>query len=140
MILIDFAGIRHRGGLIEIKRFLFGGLAKAGRKITTSEKARNTLHRLARVSDYKDATPEMRETMVNLISTDLTPELTKVKAPTLIIWGGEDRTTPLSDGKLMNKLIPNSRLYIVKDAHHSPQFTHPKEVCAKITEALNGRI
>ncbi|MEX2033079.1 MAG: alpha/beta hydrolase [Candidatus Colwellbacteria bacterium] len=136
LILIDSAGIRHRGGLIEIKRFLFGGLAKAGRRITASEKARNALHKLARVSDYKDATPEMRETMVNLISTDLTPELTKIKAPTLIIWGGEDRTTPPSDGKLMNKLIPNSKLHIIKDARHSPQFTHPHEVCEKIARAI----
>ena len=138
LILIDSAGIRHRGGLIEIKRFLLGELAKAGKKITSSEKARTALHKLARVSDYRDATAEMRETMVNLISTDLTPELTKVKAPTLIIWGAEDRTTPLSDGKLMNKLIPNSKLHIAKGARHSPQFTHPKEVCAKIVKELNG--
>lgn len=136
LILIDSASIRHRGGLIEIKRFLFGSLARAGKRITSSEKARNALHRLARVSDYRDATPEMRETMVNLISTDLTSELTEVKAPTLVIWGAEDRTTPLSDGKLMNKLIPNSRLHIIKGAHHSPQFTHPGEVCEKIAEAI----
>lgn len=140
LILIDSAGIRRQGGSIGIKRFLFGGLAKAGRKITTSRKARNVLYKLARVSDYRDATPRMRETMINLISTDLTPELTKVKAPTLILWGAGDKTTPLSDGELMDRLIPNSELHIIKDARHSPQFTHPREVCTKITEWINDRI
>lgn len=134
LILIDSAGIRRRGGVIEIKRFLFGGLAKAGRKITSSQKARNALHRLARVSDYKNASPRMRETMVNLISVDLTPELMKVKTPTLILWGAKDKITPLSDGKLMNGLIPSSELHVIKDARHSPQFTHPQEVCDKIVE------
>lgn len=138
LILIDSSGIRHRGGLIELKRFLFKGLAKTGKKITTSPRARNALYKLARANDYKDATPQMRETMVNLISTDLTPELTRISVPALIIWGADDRTTPLSDGKLMAKLIPDSQLYIVKGARHSPQFTHPEEACARITNWLNN--
>lgn len=134
LILIDSAGIRHRGGLTELKKFIFGSLAKIGKRITASEGARNALHKLARANDYKNASPEMRETMVNLISTDLSPELNNMKVPTLIIWGAEDKTTPLSDGKLMHKLILHSKLYIVNEARHSPQFTHPKEVCAKIVK------
>lgn len=136
LILIDSAGIRHGGGLMELKRFLFRGLAKVGRKVTTATRARNVLYKLARANDYKDATPQMRETMVNLISTDLAPQLNKVSVPTLIIWGAEDKTTPLSQGKLMHRLIPNSRFYVVKGARHSPQFTHPEEVCKKIVEAV----
>jgi pimeloyl-ACP methyl ester carboxylesterase len=62
--------------------------------------------------------------MNNLISTDLKPILSKIAIPTLIIWGREDKITPLSDGKLMHQLIEDSKLEIIENARHSPQFTH----------------
>lgn len=132
LILIDSAGIYHNELPIRLKRFVFRVLARVGREFTSSEDVKSIFYKVARVNDYKEATPEMRQTMVNLISADLTPNLTRVKAPTLIIWGAKDKTTPLSDGKLMNRIIPNSRFHIVKGARHSPQFTHPEEVCKKI--------
>lgn len=135
LILIDSAGIYHNELPVRLKRFVFKNLARVGKKLTTSESARKVFHKSAGVNDYREASPLMRRTMANLISTDLTSRLKNIIAPTLIIWGAQDRTTPLSDGKLMHKLIPNSKLYIVKDAHHSPQFTHPKEVCEEIVEA-----
>ena len=74
--------------------------------------------------------------MINLINTDLTSILSNIKTPTLIIWGENDKITPLSDGKLMHKLIENSNFFIIKDAKHSPQFTHTNEVVKKIHEYL----
>lgn len=140
LILIDSAGIYHKELPLRLKRFVFGNLARAGKKITNSQNGRKVLYKLARTTDYRDATPEMRQTMANLISADLAPELHKITAPTLIIWGAEDKITLLSDGKLMHDLIPNSRLHVVRGARHSPQFTHSKEVCAKIIEWINGGI
>src|SRR3989344_8358125 len=134
LVLIDSAGIRHNELPIRFKRFVFKSLAKFGKKLTTSEAVRSFFYKLAGVSDYKEAGPEMLETMVNLISVDLRPDLHRITTPTLIIWGGEDKITPFSDAKLMYELIPNSRIHVIKGARHSPQFTHPKEVCAKIVE------
>ncbi len=136
LILIDSAGIYHNELPVRFKRFVFKNLARVGKKLTASESARKALHKSAGVNDYREASPLMRQTITNLISTDLTSQLKNIIAPTLIIWGGRDKTTPLSDGELMNKLIPNSKLRIVKDAGHSPQFTHTKEVCAKIIKEL----
>ena len=138
LILIDSAGIYHNEFPIRLKRFIFRNLAKTGKKLTTSEIVRNIFHKLAQVSDYRDAAPKMRETMINLTSVDLTSDLHKIAAPTLIIWGARDKTTPLSDGELMYKLIPNSRIYVIRGARHSPQFTHPEEVYDKIIEWING--
>lgn len=136
LILINSAGIYHNELPVRLKRWAFGTLARLGKKLTPFKGVRNAFYGLARVSDYKDAAPQMRKTMINLISTDLAHELHKITIPTLIIWGARDKITPLSDGKLMNKLIPTSRLYIVKSARHSPQFTHPKEVCAEIVKSM----
>lgn len=136
LILIDSAGIYHNELPIRLKRFIFKSLAKLGKKITSSEKLRIFLYKLAREGDYKNATKEQRQTMINLINSDLTTILSNIKIPTIIIWGEVDKTTPLSDGLLMHKLIEDSKIYIIRGARHSPQFTHPKEVVNIINEHI----
>lgn len=128
IILIDSAGIYHNDFPIKLKRFVFKAASKIGRKITKSETLRKFLYKLSRESDYEKASPEVRQTMVNLITFDIRDLLSKIKIPTLIIWGRNDKTTPLSDGKIMHQLISNSKLEIIENAKHSPQFTHPNEV------------
>lgn len=132
LILIDSAGIYHNEPLIRFKRFIFKNIAKVGKKINSSEKLRNLLYKAAGENDYKNATPQMRQTMINLISPDLTPKLHEITAPTLIIWGKLDRSTPLSDGQLIHKHIRNSELYVIDDARHSPYSTNTEEVGEKI--------
>lgn len=136
LILIDSAGIYHDQLPLKMKRFLFRGVAKLGKKIIPSENLRNILYKLTRESDYKNATPLQRQIMVNLISLDLTPILKKIKTPTLIIWGQNDKTTPLADGKLMHKLIKNSKLEILKGSGHSPHYTKSGKVAKIINEYL----
>lgn len=136
LILIDSAGIYHNELPIRLKRFIFKALAKIGKKITSSERLKIVLYKLAREGDYNNATSAQRQTMLNLINTDLLEILNKIKTKTLIIWGGKDKVTPLSDGKLMQKSINKSELIVIGDARHSPQFTHPKEVAKIIFEYI----
>lgn len=138
LILINSAGIHHDGLSLKIKRNMFNTVAKIGRKLTSSENLRKVLYKLVGESDYRKASPNTAKTMVNLISSDITPKLSEINVPTLIIWGEKDthNQTPLSDAKLMNKLIKNSKLRTVKDAKHSPQLTNPNEVLAFVLEAI----
>ena len=136
LILIDSAGIHHNEFFLRLKRLVFGIVAKIGKKITSSEKWRALLYKAARESDYANATPQTRQTMVNLISSNLTSQLSKITVSTLIIWGQYDQSTPLSDGTLIHQLIQNSKLSVVDGAKHSPQFTHTQEVCKKILQEI----
>ena len=136
LILIDSAGIYHNEFPIRLKRYLFGAAAKVGKKITRSEKLRGWLYKAVGERDYFRASPLMKQTMANLISVDLAPSLKKITTPTLIIWGEHDKATPLVDGRLMQRSIQGSRLCVIKQAGHSPQFTHPREVWQKIMEAI----
>jgi len=138
LILIDSAGVYHNELPIRLKRFVFNNVAKIGKKLTSSDKLRNVLYKLARENDYKDANPLMRETMANVISVDITSTLDKITIPTLIIWGEQDTLTPIGDAKLMHKLIKNSKFYVVKSTRHSPQYTHPEEVVKKIEENISN--
>lgn len=140
LILIDNAGIYHNELFLRIKRVVFRAIAKIGKKLTSSEKFKNLLYKFARESDYKDLDDNVKQTMLNLISTDLKPILPQITTPTLIIWGGQDKATLLSDGKLMHNLIENSKLEIIDDARHSPMFTHPEEVAELIQQFNNKTI
>jgi len=68
--------------------------------------------------DYRAATPVMRQTLVNLVNEDLRNELPKIKQPVLLLWGELDDQTPISDGRLMEQLIPDAGLVSFPNSTH----------------------
>ena len=60
----------------------------------------------------------MRRTLSLSVNEDLSHLLPGIKASSLLIWGDQDTATPLSDGKKMEKLIPDAGLVVLKDAGH----------------------
>jgi pimeloyl-ACP methyl ester carboxylesterase len=67
--------------------------------------------------DYQKAGP-LRQTLVKVVNEDLTGLLPKIQPQTLLIWGERDEETPLSDGQLMQRLIPSARLVVIPAAGH----------------------
>jgi len=55
-----------------------------------------------------------------------------IKAPTLLVWGEEDRIVPLSSGQRYQSLIPGSRLEVVKGAGHFVEYEKPKELASLV--------
>jgi pimeloyl-ACP methyl ester carboxylesterase len=51
----------------------------------------------------------------------------RVRAPTLIVWGDEDRLVPLEHGRRLARAIPGARLEIVPAAGHMPFLERPEE-------------
>ncbi len=68
---------------------------------------------------YIQLSPIMQKTYQNVIKEDLTPILPKINTETIIIWGAKDKITPLWQGKLIKKLIPNSKIYINNLGDHN---------------------
>ncbi|MES3636580.1 alpha/beta fold hydrolase [Mycobacterium intracellulare] len=58
---------------------------------------------------------------------DQEPELHRIQAKTLIIWGREDRVNPLEIGLLLLREIPDSRLLIVRNCGHWVQIEAKEE-------------
>lgn len=139
LVLIDSSGIRPSSLPAVLKRVSFHAMAKIGKKITSHKKAREFLYRLAGESDYFKADQILAQTMANIVKIDQRTDLPFVKAPTLIIWGSQDKITPLSDGRLMNKNITGSTLKIINEAKHSPHYTHPTEVVPIISGFLKNK-
>lgn len=135
LILEDSAGIPARG-LRRLKKDIFKAISRVGKIFIGSERVRNILYKVIGVNDYHDASPNMKKTMANLITVDLSLVLNKIHCPTLIIWGANDATTLLVDGKRIHGGIRGSRMIVIPDARHSPHITHPE----KMTELIKNEL
>lgn len=69
-------------------------------------------------ADYKALSPVMKKSFVMIVNERLEDKIASVKNKTLIIFGENDRETPLYMAKKQNKLIENSELIILKNAGH----------------------
>jgi 2-hydroxy-6-oxonona-2,4-dienedioate hydrolase len=58
---------------------------------------------------------------------DLTAELGQCKAPTLVVWGMDDRAGALDVGLLMTRHIPNAQMHIFGKCGHWAQVEHAEE-------------
>jgi pimeloyl-ACP methyl ester carboxylesterase len=67
---------------------------------------------------------------------DLTPQLHKIKAPTLLLWGDADPISPVSVGQRLAALLPNAKLHIVSGGDHNLIITHAKEIAPLIDAHL----
>lgn len=122
IVLLDSAGIKPKTTIQkQLKQKWFKicksvANSKVGRKLYPGlvEKMKKK-HGSA---DYRNATPLMRQVLVKSINEDLTELLPNIKVPTLLVWGDLDTATPISDAKLMEKLIPDAGLVVLKNTGH----------------------
>ncbi|MFP3040961.1 alpha/beta hydrolase [Treponema primitia] len=122
IVLVDSAGIRPKRTVKQtIKLFFYKGI----KHFISVEFIRRRYPELLEKwrqkhgsPDYLNATPRMRECFVKVVNEDLTPCLSKIPYSTLIIWGEQDYETPLGDGKIMERLIPDAGLVTLKNAGH----------------------
>ncbi|MCR4791400.1 MAG: alpha/beta hydrolase [Lachnospiraceae bacterium] len=68
--------------------------------------------------DYRNASPVMKGCLVKAVNEDLTHLFEKNKYDTLLIWGDRDDATPLSDAKIMEKLMPSAGLAVIPGTGH----------------------
>lgn len=57
-----------------------------------------------------------------LCNPQLAPWLHRIKRPTLILWGDQDKVFPVSHAAALGKLIPNATIKIVSECGHLPHI------------------
>ena len=88
--------------------------------------------------DYRAASPMMKKCLVMAVNEDQRESFPKVQQDTLIIWGDLDDSTPLSDGQLMNEMIPNSALIVLEGTGHYSFLEKPQQFRGIIRSYLCG--
>lgn len=122
IVLADSAGIRSKPstqGQLRLKsyRLVLNSLDKLGMK-SQAEKLRAWYSNRYGSADYKAAQGVMRETFVKVVNEDLLPYAARVKPSTILFWGDQDMDTPLADGQLLEKTIPDAGLVVWEGAGH----------------------
>jgi pimeloyl-ACP methyl ester carboxylesterase len=138
--------------LPSVRKVIFTGAAGIRPKRTAAQKAKTRVFKLKKIlllpfpkaleklrqkygsPDYRNASPIMRQCLIRIVNEDLTHHLDKIEPETLLIWGENDDSTPLSDGKLMERLMPNAGLAVIKDAGHYA-FLEQHELFCKILDS-----
>jgi len=59
--------------------------------------------------------------------SDLEPELSRIRARTLILWGDQDRLIDVSCTEVLEKGLADSTTAILKDCGHAPMIERPEE-------------
>jgi pimeloyl-ACP methyl ester carboxylesterase len=59
-----------------------------------------------------------------------------IKRPTLIVWGREDGLTPLANGERFNRDIVGSKLVVIDQCGHVPNFEKASEFNAALIKFL----
>ena len=57
----------------------------------------------------------------------LEPELPKIQAPTLLLWGAQDRVLHVSSIEVMRPLLRRPSLVIMQNCGHAPMLERPEE-------------
>lgn len=85
-------------------------------------------------SDYRQASPVMRQSMVLALNEDYTSRLSAIRSSTLLLWGKNDTATPLYNGKIMEKAIPDAGLVELDGGHYA--FAEQFPQCRRVLDAF----
>lgn len=135
LILLSSAGVEVGSQKLSLKRRVFKTAAKILAPLKKVPGARKVVYRLLK-SDYNEAPENMKKTLANMLASDRNFDVSKVTAPTAILWGEADQTTPLAMGEKLHAEIKNSTLTTFPDWRHAPYRTHPHELAEAILSAL----
>ena len=69
-------------------------------------------------TDYKNASPTMRQILVNHVNLDLTEDVKKIHCPALLIWGTIDEAVSLEDAYKLEKLIHDAAVIELEGGTH----------------------
>ena len=90
-------------------------------------------------TDYKSASPIMRQIMVNHVGTDIYNELAKIKAPTLIVWGTNDMAVDISVAYEIEKAIKGSGVVTYEGCTHYAYLERLNQTINILNSFLGGK-
>lgn len=113
-----------------LKPFAFG--LKTLSFLPFYNKLRWLLYRVIGSSDYtrsEEKSPFLKDTYLNMISSDLTEDFQTLDIETILLWWEKDTSTPMSDAKYMRLNIKDSELVTIPWQGHSIHIQNPIELC-----------
>jgi len=94
--------------------------------------------------------PQLRQTLLEgdpsriaglaAVSEDLRDALPRVRMPTLLVWGANDRLAPPRIGRVLERTLPDASLQLMEGAAHTPMIEAPARFRALLEPFLTTGI
>jgi pimeloyl-ACP methyl ester carboxylesterase len=156
LVLVDAAGFnlgpKERPAMITFAMSPAGAIVAAlpGKRLVVESSLRQVFHDDSRVtpervSEYLAALsrpgtfPSIRSLGASFGDRTrvVSEALPRIQAPTLVLWGDDDRWIPPAHADLFVAAIPGSRKVVVPACGHVPQEERPEEVARQLLEFLD---
>ena len=62
----------------------------------------------------------------------------RLRCPTLVVWGRQDKLLPIQDAHIAASVIPNAKLELLDACGHCPQLEHPEAFNSTVLRFLGG--
>lgn len=134
LILLDSAGIYEQSMKRDVSRFVSKQLGFL-KKVPGLEKV---WHKVTGASDYARAPENMKKTLANMLDSDKSLDISKVRVPTSILWGEADKVTPPHQAEIMHEKIVDSTLKIYPKWSHAPYISYPEELAKAILRVMKN--
>lgn len=128
IILIDVAGIREKKNIKTIIKVITYKILKKLTIFIPKNKRntiKNVLFNTFSSSDYKELPKIMRQTFQNIVKENLLKYYKNITCETLIVWGENDKDTSIKSAYILNKIIKDSGLVIIKKGNHFSYLKNP---------------
>ena len=93
-------------------------ILKGLKKVPVLKNFANVAKKYIGSTDYKNATPMMRDILVKHVNTDLSKDVSKINCSTLVIWGTNDSDAPYEDALELEKEIKDCGLITYEGCTH----------------------
>ncbi len=140
LVLNNAAGIRKdvKRGLKRKILWSVVSIIKPLKNLKVMKKVRELFYRAIGSQDYlkAESNPYLKQTYLNMISSDLQLEMKDIKNDTLLVRWENDTYTPVSDAKKINGLIENSKLIILDRERHGIHLDNPEGLVDVVLEDM----
>jgi pimeloyl-ACP methyl ester carboxylesterase len=79
---------------------------------------------------------QLRDALEQTLAFDLRPLLAQLQVPVGLVWGEHDRTSPIADGELAQRLVHGAPLRVVRGAGHMPMLERPDAFAEALAAVL----
>jgi len=90
-------------------------------------------------TDYRNASDTMRKVLVNTVNLDITEEVKKISASTLIIWGTHDEAVPLEHAYELETLIKDAGVVVYENCTHYAYLENLNQTINVLYSFLGGK-
>lgn len=114
-------------------------ILKALKKVPVLNKLEGFAKRHIGSEDYRNASDTMRKVLVNTVNLDITEQVKKIEAPTLIVWGTLDEAVPLERAYELESLIKDAGVVVYENCTHYAYLENLNQTINVLYSFLGGK-